>query len=178
MSAIARSAFVVAVAALAWACSGSSNDNSSTAGAAGSVSATSTGGSVSNGGAAGSWSSGGAAGSAATTTVTSLTKDGITWTFSAPVVAGQFITGDYFVVGPVTISAINPAPTTADPYLNGSVVNLPTSNGKSGFDSRLTDGTDESWWFDATLRSYPPVALQAGDTLVSSLSLATPQGGT
>jgi hypothetical protein len=106
--------------------------------------------------------------------VTSLTKDGITWTFSAPVVTGQFITGDYFVVGPVTISAINPPPTAADPYLNGSVVNLPTANGKSGFDSRLNDGVDESWWFDATLRSYPPFALKAGDALVSSISLATP----
>lgn len=31
------------------------------------------------------------------------------------------------------------------PYLNGSVKNLPTSNGKSEFDSRLYDGADESW---------------------------------
>ena len=53
-------------------------------------------------------------------------------------------------------------------------MNLPTSNGKSGFDSRLNDGADESWWFDASLRSYPPIALQAGDALVSARSLATP----
>jgi hypothetical protein len=57
--------------------------------------------------------------------------------------------------------------------MNGSVVNLPTANGKSGFDSRLNDGTDESWWFDATLRSYPPITLKPGDALVSSISLAT-----
>ena len=50
--------------------------------------------------------------------------------------------------------------------------NLPTANGKSGFDSRLNDGTDESWWFDATLRSYPPITLNPGDSLVSSISLA------
>ncbi|HUL16247.1 MAG TPA: Ig-like domain-containing protein [Terriglobales bacterium] len=105
-------------------------------------------------------------------TVSSLTKDGITWTFSQPVAAGQFVTGDYYVVGPVTITAISPAPTTSSPYLNGSVVNLPTANSKSGFDSRLNDGTDESWWFDASLRSYPPITLKPGDSLVSSISLA------
>jgi hypothetical protein len=55
--------------------------------------------------------------------------------------------------------------------LNGSVLNLPAANGKSGFDSRLNDGTDESWWFDATLRSYPPITLKPGDVLVSSISL-------
>lgn len=103
----------------------------------------------------------------------SITKDGVTWTFSQPVPVGQFVTGDYYVVGPVTITAINPPPTTASPYENGSVVNLPTANGKSGFDSRLNDGTDESWWFDASLRSYPPITLKPGDALVSSISLVT-----
>ena len=103
----------------------------------------------------------------------SITKDGITWTFSQPVVVGQFVTGDYYVVGPLTVTAISPAPTTSSPYLNGSVVDLPTANSKSGFDSRLNDGTDESWWFDASLRSYPPINLAPGDALVSSISLAT-----
>jgi hypothetical protein len=117
---------------------------------------------------------GGGTGGTAPATVTSITKDGITWTFSQPVAAGQFVTGDYYVVGPATVSAIDPTPTNAAPYLNGSVVNLPTSNGKSGFDSRLDDGTDQSWWFDASFRSYPPIRLQAGDALVSARSLATP----
>jgi hypothetical protein len=103
----------------------------------------------------------------------SITKDGITWTFNQSVPVGQFVNGDYYVVGPVTITAINPPPTTSSPYLNGSVVNLPTANGKSGFDSRLNDGVDESWWFDATLRPYPPISLKPGDSLVSSISLAT-----
>jgi hypothetical protein len=106
-------------------------------------------------------------------TAASITKDGITWTFSEAVPVGQFVNGDYYVVGPVTVTAISPQPTTSSPYLNGSVKNLPTSNGKSGFDSRLNDGTDESWWFDATLRSYPPITLKPGDALVSSISLAT-----
>ena len=107
-----------------------------------------------------------------TQTVSSITKDGITWTFSQPVPVGQFVNADYYVVGPVTITAIDPAPTTAAPYENGSVLNLPTANSKSGFDSRLNDGTDESWWFDASLRSYPPINLKPGDALVSTISLA------
>lgn len=102
----------------------------------------------------------------------SISKDGITWTFSKAVPVGQFVNGDYYVVGPVTVTAISPKPTTSAPYENGSVVNLPAANGKSGFDSRLNDGTDESWWFDATLRSYPPIDLEPGDALVSSISLA------
>jgi len=105
-------------------------------------------------------------------TVTSISKDGITWTFSQAVPVGQFVNGDYYVVGPVTITAIDPAPTTSSPYENGSVRNLPTANSKSGFDSRLNDGTDESWWFDPSLRSYPPITLNPGDSLVSSISLA------
>jgi len=114
------------------------------------------------------------AGGTAPATVASITKDGITWTFAQPVAAGQFVTGDYYIVGPATVSAIDPAPTSAAPYVNGSVLNLPTSNGKSGFDSRLNDGADQSWWFDASFRSYPPIALKAGDVLVSARSLATP----
>ena len=105
-------------------------------------------------------------------TASSITKDGVTWTFSRPVPVGQFVTGDYYVVGPVTITQIDPAPTTSAPYENGSVLNLPTANSKSGFDSRLNDGTDESWWFDPSLRSYPPITLKPGDALVSSISLA------
>lgn len=77
-------------------------------------------------------------------TAASITKDGITWSFSQPVPVGQFVNGDYYVVGPVTITSISPPPTTSSPYMNGSVVDLPTANGKSGFDSRLNDGTDES----------------------------------
>jgi hypothetical protein len=105
-------------------------------------------------------------------TASSIDKDGITWTFSQPVPVGQFVNGDFYVVGPVTITAIDPPPTTSSPYLNGSVLNLPTANGKSGFDSRLNDGTDQSWWFDVSMRSYPPISLKPGDSLVSSISLA------
>jgi hypothetical protein len=104
-------------------------------------------------------------------TVSSVTKDGITWTFSQAVQVGQFVNGDYYVVGAVTVTGISPAPQTSGNYENGSVLNLPTSDGKSPFDERLNDGTDESWWFNATDRVYPPLSLKAGDSLVSSRGL-------
>jgi len=101
-------------------------------------------------------------------TASSVTKDGITWTFSQSVPVGQFVTGDYYVVGPVTITAIDPPPTTSAPYENGSVLNLPTASAKSGFDSRL----DNPWFFSSSVRSYPPITLKPGDALVSSISLS------
>jgi hypothetical protein len=112
---------------------------------------------------------------AALSTQSSITKDSITWTFSQAVPVGQFVNGDYYVVGPVTVTSITPAPQTSAPYENGSVLNLPTKDGKSAFDQRLNDGTDESWWFNASERVYPPISLKPGDALVSSVSLSAAQ---
>ena len=55
------------------------------------------------------------AGGTTTTAIATLSKDGITWTFDRPVVAGQFVTGDYCIVGPATVSAIDPRPPTRPP---------------------------------------------------------------
>jgi hypothetical protein len=105
------------------------------------------------------------------TNATSITKDGITWTFSQAAAVGQFVNGDYYVVGPVTVTSISPTPQTSAPYMNGSVLDLPTKDGKSAFDQRLNDGTDESYWFNAADRVVAPLSLRPGDALVSSISL-------
>ena len=65
-----------------------------------------------------------------------------------------------------------PCPDNFHAIENGSVLNLPTANGKSGFDSRLNDGEDESWWFRCVLARISPITLKPGDALVSSISLA------
>ncbi|MEJ7740402.1 MAG: glycoside hydrolase family 16 protein [Chitinophagaceae bacterium] len=39
-----------------------------------------------------------------------VSQYGITWTFNKPAMTGQFITGDWWVTGPVTIVKITPAP--------------------------------------------------------------------
>jgi len=103
---------------------------------------------------------------------TRVSKDGITWTFDRPMPVGQFVNGDYYVVGRrVTVTSIDPAPQTSAPYRNGSVKDLPTPNRRSGFDPRLNDGVDQSWAFDAQWRVYAPVTLEPGESLVSSISV-------
>jgi len=61
------------------------------------------------------------------------TQYGVTWTFDKEVPAGQFVNGDNYVVGPVTVVKIDPAPIDGR---NGSILNLNPRRGKSGFDSR------------------------------------------
>ena len=95
----------------------------------------------------------------------SVSKDGITWTFSQPARVGQFITGDYYVVGNVTVTAISPAPGGGR---NGSVKNIPPVDDDTGFDSRTSSNR-----YDASLAVSLPVSLVAGDSLVSSISVDT-----
>ena len=38
----------------------------------------------------------------------SVSQYGITWTFEKPARVGQFVNGDWYVVGPVTVTAITP----------------------------------------------------------------------
>jgi len=89
-----------------------------------------------------------------------VTQYGVTWTFSRPVSAGRFVTGDWWVVGPVTIRGVTPAP-TADRH--GSVVNPPAGS-TQGYDSRIAG-------FDASLRAEFPLLLEPGESLVSTASV-------
>ncbi|MCZ7648186.1 MAG: hypothetical protein M5U26_23495 [Planctomycetota bacterium] len=98
----------------------------------------------------------------------SLEKDGITWTFEAPVRAGRFVNGDWYVVGPATVVKIDPAPTDER---NNSVLNLPLdeySRGASPFDSRVEQGRGEK---GKKLRAKLPLALKPGDNLISSIGV-------
>lgn len=88
----------------------------------------------------------------------SITQYGITWTFDRAYPTGTFVTGDPWVVGPVTIVSIDPAPTGTR---NGSVVN-PTG-GHQGYDDRGGEYDDEE---NVTL----PVTLMPDESLVSSIS--------
>ena len=42
-----------------------------------------------------------------------ITQYGITWTFDKPHTVGKFVTGDYWVLGPVTVVSVSPAPQPA-----------------------------------------------------------------
>ena len=91
-------------------------------------------------------------------------QHGITWKFQEKVRVGRFVNGNYYVVGPVTVVAITPRPESGR---NGSVLNLPPVNARSGFDSRVVGGR-----YDPKLPSQLPVAMKPGDALVSSISVA------
>jgi len=66
-----------------------------------------------------------------------ISQHGITWTFNARVPVGRFVNGDYYVVGEATVNSVSPKPENGR---NGSVLNLPTYPGKSGFDRRVKQG--------------------------------------
>ena len=67
---------------------------------------------------------------------TEISQYGITWTFSEPVEYGTYITGDYWVVGPVEIVTIAPASVSVSGrVINGSMVNPGGGISNAGFDS-------------------------------------------
>jgi MYXO-CTERM domain-containing protein len=88
----------------------------------------------------------------------SITQYGVTWTFDKAYETGQFVTGDYWVVGPAKIVSVSPAPTGTR---NGSCVN--PKGGRQGYDSRGGEfKTDDQVSF--------PYVLVPDQSLVSSVS--------
>ncbi|MHC4253633.1 MAG: hypothetical protein ACYS9X_31325 [Planctomycetota bacterium] len=92
----------------------------------------------------------------------SVAQYGITWTFAAPARVGRFVTGDWWVVGPVTVTSIDPAPAEGR---NGSVVD-PAAGRTQGCDDRAHN-------FDGALRAALPLELAPGRSLVSTASVET-----
>ncbi|MFT3926412.1 MAG: hypothetical protein QM778_27960 [Myxococcales bacterium] len=90
--------------------------------------------------------------------VSSISQYGVTWTFDHAHESGQFATGDYWVVGPVVVQSVSPAPTG---MRNGSCVN--PMGGRQGYDSRGGEyKTEDQVSF--------PRTFQAGQSIVSSVS--------
>ena len=113
----------------------------------------------------------------------SVSQYGITWTFDRPVECGRFVTGDWWVVGPVTVTGVTPAPGPADA---GQTVEVPTNqfgdaahqddrrmrNGmmvvleithRQGYDSRGRD-------YDAAGSLSLPYRLEPNRSLISTIS--------
>jgi len=113
----------------------------------------------------------------------SVSQYGITWTFERPARVGQFINGDWYVVGPVTVKAIDPRPLygneiakrdldgmdrerpEAQRVRNGFMLNPPAQM-KVAYDSGVRN------WFDPLLIQRLPVMMKPGDSLVSTISMA------
>ncbi len=111
-----------------------------------------------------------------------VSQYGITWTFDKPVRAGQFVNGDWYVVGPAEVVAIDPAPLYGSEIpaseldhmdrerpegqrvRNGFMLNPPAAM-KVAYDSGVRN------WFDPSLIRKLPVAMVPGDSLVSTISM-------
>ena len=111
----------------------------------------------------------------------SVSEYGITWTFEKPARVGQFINGDFYVVGPVAVVKIDPAPRygseVADDELdgrekvpveqrcrNGAVLNAPARM-QAAWDSGIMN------YYAPEARARLPIAMKPGDSLTSSISL-------
>jgi len=112
----------------------------------------------------------------------SVSQYGITWTFEEPVRVGQFVNGDYYVVGPTKVKAIAPKPLYGDeiPEIelgrmdlekpvdqrvrNGFMLN-PPARMEVAYDSAVRN------WFRPGLIQKLPVQMKPGDSLVSTISM-------
>lgn len=121
----------------------------------------------------------------------SVSQYGITWTFDKPCTVGKFVNGDWWVVGPVTVVSVTPAPGPAP-------ADEPITDGKSRYgasalidDKRLRNGSmiildpdpaapgtgfaDQG--YDSRCRNYKPECsvgfpcqLKVSRTLISTIS--------
>lgn len=101
--------------------------------------------------------------SAHAVTASSVSKGSITWTFDGSYTVGQYVTGDWWVVGPVTINSISPA---WDGTRHGAQINPVMNTKYQGLDTRIsTSGID----FQSALNVADdlPLDLDPGDSLVS-----------
>ena len=116
-----------------------------------------------------------------------ISQFGITWTFDRSYVVGQFANGDYWVVGPVTITGLSPASVeSGDRIINGSMVNpSPRLGRKQGYDSAMYGRYARPGDYEASLNvARPncrdlckdnPLVVSSGSSLVSTIS--TPKAG-
>ena len=101
----------------------------------------------------------------------SVSYYGITWTFSADRTTGSFANGEPWVVGPVTITNINPNPSQSEYYVqHGSMIN-PIPNTNFGFDSNPKVAGLQYDPAKNVALSFP-FTLQSGNVLVSAKSQA------
>jgi hypothetical protein len=112
----------------------------------------------------------------------SVSQYGITWTFERPARVGQFLNGDRYVVGPVTIKAIAPRPLYGNEIPEGELDHMDKERPedqrvRNGFmrnpPARMQVAYDSGVrnWFDPALLQKLPVALKPGDSLVSTISM-------
>ncbi len=105
-----------------------------------------------------------------------VSQFGITWTFDKEYRVGKFVTGDWWVVGPVNIIKIDPVSQERPDgrIINGSMIN-PVISGDTGFDTHPTPGRYKSELNVAFgISAEKPLVLKGGTSLLSAMSRAEP----
>ena len=103
---------------------------------------------------------------------TSVSRFNITWTFQDDETVGQFVNGDWWVIGPVTITSITRP--SADSCYDGSMINPDVASGDQGYDCRGWDGGGDGYNASKNVANSLPLTLNSGDSLVSTISLFGP----
>jgi hypothetical protein len=102
---------------------------------------------------------------------------GVTWTFDRPMPCGRFANGDWWVVGPVSITAIKPQSRMIDGRTkHGSMIDPDPRELRQGYDSAMFGGGDASRYDagrNAGLGVGPdrPLVLAPGSSLITTTSL-------
>lgn len=116
-------------------------------------------------------------------TAAEVTQYGITWTFEKPATIGRFVTGDYWVVGPVSIVSVRPIPGPAPEGDRTKVTKNQFGDEALQDDRRMRNGSmlvtkpGGSQGFDSRLKNYKPElsvklphTLRDGESLISTIS--------
>ena len=94
---------------------------------------------------------------------TAVSQNEITWYFYQAVPCGRFVSGDWWVLGPVTISSVSPSPSGSGvSYRHGSVLN-PAVSPLQAFDGRANGFSEEQ------VVAFP-TTINGAQSLVSSRS--------
>lgn len=111
-----------------------------------------------------------------------ITQHGITWRFDKPYRVGRFVTGDYWVVGPVNIVSVSPAPGPSQETDNSEVKSIYGAAAMQNDNlqrngSMIITKPSEQQGYDSRLKNYKaersatfPLTLQPQQSLISTVS--------
>lgn len=110
---------------------------------------------------------------ASTSWRTSISQHGITFTFAQPTRCGQFVNGDWFVIGSPQVVAMSPPCTTVGGrVIHGAMINPDPSTQNQGYDTDLFDPQHYSHARNVAWNLSPsnPLQLQPNQSLIKSIS--------
>jgi len=104
---------------------------------------------------------------------TTISQHGITFTFAQPTQCGQFVNGDWFVIGtPQVVGMSPPSTTVSGRVINGAMINPDPSTQNQGYDTDLFDPQHYSHSRNVAWNLSPsnPLQLQPNQSLIKSIS--------